>query len=111
MICDTEELLLLVQNWITESATVMFSLILTDSPRDPALGVRLRGRIVGIDPSLPGFSFGIEDEPAIIVNLQSWNIGFAEGKEIPLPAGDNISECFTLSRPNPMLSLWTLAAG
>ena len=109
MICDTDELLLVAQKWMTESATVMFLFILTDESPAPILGVRLCGRVASIDRSMPGFSFVVRDEPVILVNLKDWKIGYADSNAIPLPAGENVAEWFTINRPNASISLWTLA--
>lgn len=104
MICATEEFLLVIQKWITDSATVKF-LLLLGPPGEPFVGVSLRGRIRGIDPSLPAFVFTTGDDPDIVVDLRGWTIGFAD-KTAPEPLGDDADEAFGLSRPDASINLW-----
>jgi hypothetical protein len=106
MICATEDFLLIVQKWITDSATVKL-LLLLGPPGEPFLGVSLRGRIRGIDPSLPAFIFTTGADPDIAVDLRGWQIGFAD-KTAPEPLGENADEAFILNRPNVSIALWTL---
>jgi len=106
MICSTEEFLLVLQNWITDSATVICLLRVGDDPVEPAIAFSLRGRIRGIDHSLPGFTFVIAENNLTVVNLSAWTeIGYADANAYP--ASENIDQAFSLVRPGAQIGLWT----
>jgi hypothetical protein len=107
MICDTDDFLLIVQNWITDSATVIFTFAVFDDPKEPALGLRLQGRIIAVDPTVPGFTFRVGEGDFILVDLKAWTqVAYADRGAYP-PA-ENIKEAFTLNRPGASIALWTL---
>lgn len=107
MICTADELMLVLQNWLTDSAKVVFTLnVLGAGANAPALGAREEGRIIGLDPRLPGFSFSSCGENLIIVNLREWSqIGYADNTAYP--PGQNIKEAFSICRPGASISMWT----
>jgi hypothetical protein len=105
MICEIDEFLLIVQNWITDSATVMFSLILFDAPKAPVLGVRLRGRIGAIDKLAPAFTFVSGEESFIVVDLAAWSqVGYADSSAYP--KGEQVKEGFVIARPGASIAIW-----
>lgn len=114
MICTVEEFLLVVQNWLTDSAKVV--LVVTVSgidPREPALALRAEGRIGTVDLGLPGFAFTRGDGDIVIVNLKEWfEIGYAAEHAYPSDHvnRESIREGFTLSRAGVSISLWALAS-
>ena len=107
MICTSEEFLLVVQNWITDSATVVFILTVSGSePTTPALGSQETGRVTGVDATLPAFSFSSREGNVIVVNLAEWpQIGYADHSAYP--PGQSIKEGFTICRPGASIALWT----
>jgi len=107
MICSSEEFLLIVQNWITDSATVVFMLTVSGSdPTTPALGSRETGCVTEIDSTLPAFSFSSQEGNVIVVNLAEWSqIGYAD--QSAYPPGQSIKEAFSICRPGASISLWT----
>jgi hypothetical protein len=107
MICEIDEFLLIVQNWITDSAAVMFSLILFDAPKEPVLGVRLRGRIGTIDKQVPAFTFVSGEESFIVVDLTTWSqVGYADSSAYP--EGEQVKEGFVIARPGASIAIWAL---
>jgi hypothetical protein len=85
MLCNIDEFLLVLQNWMTASTSVDFLLILFDAPREPLLSVQLVGTVAGIDDSLPGFSFSTESRGLVIVNLNHWpQLGYADKSALPV---------------------------
>jgi hypothetical protein len=108
MICDTDEFLLVVQNWITDSATVVLTLAVFDEATAPALGARILGRISSVDLTAPGFIFRAGEGDLILVDLKAWTqVGYAD--RAAFPPAENIKEAFTLNRPGASLAVWTLA--
>ena len=107
MICTSEEFLLVVQNWITDSATVVFVLsVFNSDPATLALGSRETGCVTGIDLTLPAFSFSLSEGNVIVVNLAEWaQIGYAD--QSAYPPGQSIKEAFTICRPGATIALWT----
>jgi hypothetical protein len=105
MICDMEDFLLILQNWITDSAPVIFSLMLFDDPKTPVLGLRLRGRVASIDKQLPAFCFAVEDDSVILVDLSTWSqVGYADSSAYP--PTEQIKEGFTIQRPGASIAIW-----
>jgi hypothetical protein len=116
VICDSDEVLLILQKWIADSATVMFVVLLFDDPSSPFLGVRLRGVIADVDPNLPGFSFsGGNGDTAIdtvVVDLLDWTIGYADQSAFrsPNPITNDLGESFTSNKPGISIGMWTLVS-
>jgi hypothetical protein len=106
MICTSEEFLLVLQNWITDSAAVVFILTVSGSdPAAPALGSQETGRVTGVDSTLPAFSFSSKEGNVIVVNLAEWSqIGYADHSAYP--PGQSIKEGFTICRPGASVALW-----
>lgn len=107
MICHVDDFLLIVQNWITDSATVILTFAVFDDPKEPALGLRLRGRISAVDPTVPGFTFLTGEGDFILVDLRAWS-QLAYADRDAQPTAENIKEAFSLNRPGASIALWTL---
>jgi hypothetical protein len=106
MICNTEEFLLVLQKWITDSATVSLRVLVFDDPKDAALGMYLRGRVASVDKGLPGFRFVFGEDDFIIFNLSVWSqIGY--GENVVLPDGEQVGQSFTIARPGASVAIWT----
>jgi hypothetical protein len=105
MICNTDEFLLIVQKWVTDSATVTFVLRLTDDSNEPIFGFRLRGRVRSVDNVLPAFTFLTEGDSEIFVDLGAWpQMGFTDSSAYP--EGEPIKEGFLIARQGASIAVW-----
>jgi hypothetical protein len=103
MICGTDEFLLFLQNWLTESAKVtMLLVVFQEDPDTPMLAGTLVGQTASVDPTLPGFAFSPDEKSAFVINLNGWEIGFGADYTTPIRS---VSRSFTLSSPGISVGL------
>ena len=115
VLCDKDDFLLIVEQWLTESASVLLMLELFDEPESPFLGLMLRGVIASIDHNLPGFSFRSQGDDSslanVVIHLDDWQIGYADRSEfakMPNQIVPEIQESFTLSKPGISIAIAAL---
>ena len=107
MVCTAEEFLLFVQNWLTESATIVLMFTVSGlNPKEPAFALRTEGRIGTVDFDSLTFTFARGDGgTVIIINLKEWSqIGYAG--EDAYGVEDSVKEGFSISRAGACFSLW-----
>ena len=97
MICKPEQFLLVLQKWITDSASVSFVLLIlvNDDTAIPALSVTLRGRVLAIDPAR-NIMFSSTDGGTVI-HVDNWTeILYLDRSD--LPRIGSIKEGFRLKK-------------
>jgi hypothetical protein len=114
MLCDRDDFLLIIEQWLTDSASVLLILTLFDDPTSPFLGIQMHGVIASIDRTLPGFCFRSREGDAIenfVVHLEDWNIGYADRSafaKAPNPINPDVRESFGLNKPGISMSISAL---
>ena len=107
MICDTDELLLVAQRWITASATVILDFSLFESGGKQVFTTRLRGRVTSIDREIPGFCFLPSDGDLVIIVLRDWQVGYVDQSVFAPDDPNRMNEVFTLNRHCALLGVGT----
>jgi len=84
MICEPEQFLLVLQKWITDSASVSFALLISgdDDAAIPALSLTLRGRVLAIDPARNVMFSSIDG--VIAIHVDNWSeIIYLDRSDLP----------------------------
>ena len=89
MLCDKDDFLLIVEQWLTESASVLLMLELFDEPESPFLGLMLRGVIASIDHTYLDFLLGAGET---IVRSRTWLFIWTTGK-LAMLIGASLRKC------------------